>query len=164
MKENLCILFFIIGGVSVYIDPTLLHIQVLENIKLQPVISKLLPYMYKQQICHSNAIYMPHMPTHSCEDIRQLCQYICLIWTQYNQQCDDKYWYTYIHSIGMCPWTNMSATLRPHITLHTRKKNNKLQLIIYHAITIYVSNKYVPQICDICQFLHVHIWGKYVSR
>ena len=42
----------------------------------------------------SNAIDMPHMPISLNAGMRQLCQYMYLIWTQCNQQC--LHWYTYI--------------------------------------------------------------------
>ena len=39
---------------------------------------------------------MPYMNTNPCEDMRQLCQYICLIRTQCNKHCHQKCWYIYI--------------------------------------------------------------------
>ena len=43
-----------------------------------------------------NATHMPHMPITSRVDIRQICQYIYLIRTHCNQQCEHKHWYTHI--------------------------------------------------------------------
>ena len=63
--------------------------------------NKLLLPMCQQQIYPSNAIYTPLMATGSCVDIRQLYQYIYLIWTQYNQQCDHK------HSFCLHPIINI---------------------------------------------------------
>ena len=40
--------------------------------------------------CHRYAIYANYL----CIYMRQLCQYIYLIWTQCNQQCHHKSWYT----------------------------------------------------------------------
>ena len=52
-------------------------------------------HISQKLICSSNATYKP-----LCQFIyvhmTQLCQYICLIWTQCNHQCDQEYWYTYI--------------------------------------------------------------------
>ena len=83
---------------SLHIDPTLLHIQLHIQVKQnnqQLLFTMLLPHV-SQQICPSNATYMQHMPISSCVDIRQLCQYINLIWTHCNQHCHHNHWYTYI--------------------------------------------------------------------
>ena len=37
-----------------------------------------------------------HMKISPAEGMRKLCQYIYLLSTHYNQQCDQEYWYTYI--------------------------------------------------------------------
>ena len=70
------------------------HIETTQYISknIQFLFTMLLLYMYQEQKCHSNATY----DISSCEDMRQLYQYIYLIWTQCNQQCDQKQWYTYI--------------------------------------------------------------------
>ena len=65
-----------------------------KNNKLQLLIIMLLPYLCQQQICPLNTKCMLHMPISSCADIRQLCQYICLIQTWCNQQCYYKDLYT----------------------------------------------------------------------
>ena len=67
-----------------HIDPNLLHIQVKQNNKLQLYLSR-----YKH-MCASNkyASQMPHMPITSCAGIRQLWQYIYLICSHCNDQCD----------------------------------------------------------------------------
>ena len=40
--------------------------------------------------------HMSHMQISAYTDMRQLCQYICLIRTQCNQQCHQELWHTYI--------------------------------------------------------------------
>ena len=98
---------------------------------------------------------MAHMPISSCADIRQLYQYICLILTQCNQGHDHNHYYTYIHIIGICPWT----ICLPHCTyvslyfycnLHTDP--TLLYLTCY--IHICTSNKYV---------LKCHIYANYTA-
>ena len=49
------------------------------KIKLQLLITRLLPYMWYQKICPSNTTYIPHIPASSCAYIRQLCMFIYLI-------------------------------------------------------------------------------------
>ena len=49
--------------------------------------------------------------------MRQQCQDVCLIWTHCNQQCNQEHWYTYIHTIGISPWTNMPVTLNIAVLL-----------------------------------------------
>ena len=105
--------------------------------------------MCQEQICPQ----IPHMPINSCKDMRQLFQYIYLIWIHYNQQYDLEHWYMYIshywhmslnkhayHIKHVCPTALiLYSTCRPHITAPTRKK---LKLFIYPDIT---NKKYIPQ-------------------
>ena len=69
-----------------------------------------------EKICPSNTTYMPHMPNTFCADIRQLCQYINLIWTQIYQHNAVKSVtpntaILTFHIIGICPCTNMPYTM-----------------------------------------------------
>ena len=74
---------------STYIYHITLHISK----KTATLFIMLLPHMCQQQICPSNATYMP---VRSCLCIRQLYHYIYLIWTHCSQHCHHKYWYTCI--------------------------------------------------------------------
>ena len=53
------------------------------------------------------------MPVSPCANIRQLCQYTCLIQTLCNQQCDQGHYFT---SISHC--LHMPATFHIHVPLH----------------------------------------------
>ena len=53
--------------------------------KLKLLSTMIFPCMYQQQICPSEATYIPYMKISSCVDIRQLFQYIYPKWTLYNQ-------------------------------------------------------------------------------
>ena len=48
----------------------------------------LLPCRWQKLLCSSNAIYKPQMPISSCPHMTLLCQYVCLLWTHYDQQCE----------------------------------------------------------------------------
>ena len=52
-----------------------------------------------------NATYMPLMQISSCTDMSQISQYICIVWTQSNQQCDQEHWYTFISHYWHMPAT-----------------------------------------------------------
>ena len=74
--------------------------------------------------------------------MRQLCQCIYLIWTQCNQQCHHKHWYTYIshhwhstpskyaHYISYaCPITPLLwSTYRLYVTAYKNKTSNLVAL------------------------------------
>ena len=121
----------------------------------------------------------PHMKTSSNVDAIQLCQYIYLIWTQCNQQCDRKYQYTYISHhwhkpkklfIWHCPCLShcMSTILYIQTQHYCTHQYNKQQnaTVIYHAIAICASNKYAPEITHICHVpkLHsMHQWRMYAN-
>ena len=139
----------------------------------------LLPCTCQKLICSSNATFKLHMPVSSCAYLRQLCQYICLIWTHYNQQCDQKHWYNPLHNIGICPWTNMPPKLHIYIALHyhcslhidhtllhiqVQKTTNYNSYLVCYIHTC-GNNKYapvMPKICHICQSLHVKIGDNHV--
>ena len=126
--------------------------------------------MYHQQICLSNATYMSIT---SYADIRQLCQYICLISTQCNQQCDQKHRYTYIShywnmplNIYVCHITHVCTTslvlysiCRSNITAYTSAKTNKIYATLFAKLypymcqqKIYPSNAtYVNHFMDRCK-------------
>ena len=90
-----------------HIDPTLLDTEVQKK-WLQLFITMLLPYM-----CH------------------QVCPYICLIWHQWNQQCDYKHWYTYIHIITYAP----EQACLPHCTYMFHCSANIVYIWIPHYHT-----------------------------
>ena len=134
--------------------------------------------MCQKQIYTSSGTYMPHMPITLFADIRQLCQYICLIGIHCNQHCDHKHWYIYIHIIGvyflkkclphwtyMCYFTSLKFTYRPHITLHV-SKNNKLQLLFTMLYAYMCQQQICPQmphmaitscshIGQLCQYIYL---------
>ena len=118
-----------------------------ENLLL--LFTMLLPCLCQQQICPSNAKYMPQMKIISHEDMRQLCQYIYIyiIWTPCNQQCDQKWWYTF-HIIGICP-EQMCLPLHFYCTLHSPKTTthisnitNKMNFNLACYCYICANNKY----------------------
>ena len=79
--------------------------------KLQLLFTMLLPYMCQQKIHPSNATYMQHMKISPCEDMRQQCKYMYIIWVHCNQQCDQIHYYTYISHYWHMPLiTKMPAT------------------------------------------------------
>ena len=108
----------------------------------------LLPYTCQKQICPSNATYKTHMPISSCVHMTQLCQYIYLIWTKSNQQCDQEHWYTYIsnywhmslniyvsHMTHICPTALLLWSIyRPHSTGHAGLKKTQIATYNYHTI------------------------------
>ena len=78
----------------------------------------------------------------SCHIIRQLCQYICLIWTKCNIQCDHghrcKYFLHYwlapdkyvCHIPHTCPTALLLwSTYKSHITIYTSPENSLQQEI-----------------------------------
>ena len=71
------------------------HSKLTVNKEIQLSIPLLLPCLCQQQICHSNTTYMPHMQISSCTTVMQVSQYICLIGTHWDQQCDKKHCCTY---------------------------------------------------------------------
>ena len=124
--------------------------------KLWLLFTMLLPYMC-QQICSSNA----HMQISSYRDIGKPCQCRCLIWTQCNQQGNQEPWHTYIHIIGTCFWTNMSATLYIHVPLHFYSSIYIYIYIYIYIIYIYIyqqlkkttcCNTYLPCFCHTCHY------------
>ena len=136
-------------------------------------------YKWKQQSAKIiyHATYMPHIKIRLYTDIQQWCQYICLIWTQCNQHCDQIHWYIPISRI--CHWANMSTTLYIHVPLHcccrlhieptllhTLVKNKKL----YYFFTMllpYMCQQQVcllkAHICHMWKLVNVHQWVKYVN-
>ena len=96
-----------------------------------------MPYMYKLVYVH----------------MRHLCQYICFIWIQCNEQCDQQHWYTF------------HMTYRPHITVHTnnsnlKKKKKKKMPILFTMVLPYM---YQQQICPLnsTYMPHMSMWLMY---
>ena len=132
--------------------------------------------------CHARvknkfSLQMLHIG-HICQiihvNMRQVYQYICLIWNDCNQQCDLKHCYTF-HHIGICLWINKYAsnithicptalllwsTYRPQITGHIDPPR---KLFNYHTTAIYVPTTNMSFKCHICKLVHVQIGDNYVS-
>ena len=119
----------------------------------------------------SSATYKPCMSITSCPHRTHLCQYICLISTHYNQQCEHKLWYTYIlhewhmplnkhacHTIHMCSNVLiLQPTHRPYITANVINQNNKLLLckaVLLVSYFIYLSR--VSILCSCIMFTASH--------
>ena len=110
---------------------------------------------------------MSHMITTSCAYIRQLCQYIYIPYefTAINNVTRS----TGIHIFqitGICPWTNMPATLHVFVllqfycSLYTGNNN-----LLYYC-KICSSNKYAIQMSNkghMPKLLNVHQWEKHAS-
>ena len=107
---------------------------------------------YHNHIC-TNSKYVPQMPHifHMYQllhvHVRQLCQYIYLIWPQCSQYCHQEHWYTYMSHNDIWPRTNMPATFYMlHCTstigntnptiLHIASKINQMK----HLFTILLHN------------------------
>ena len=122
-----------------------------------------MPYMkisscadIKQLVLQYDVTYIPYMKISSCADIKQLCQYIYFIWTHFEEQCDQKHWYTFIshychmslnkyacHIAYVCPAACLLYyTYRPNITAHLSKINDKMPLPYVYQIL----HKYAPEI------------------
>ena len=65
-----------------------------------------------------NAIYNPHRPIRFCRDMRELYQYVCLIWNQCSQQCHNKHWYTYISHYWPMPLSKYACHVLYVCSLH----------------------------------------------
>ena len=75
----------------------------------------------------------------SSTDMRQLCHY---------------------HITHVCPIALLlQTTYRAHITAYVSKKQQTAKFV-FHAITIYVSEKYAPQMPD-AQITHYAFWGAF---
>ena len=91
----------------VYIQTPHYHTYLSKIHKLHHLPTKLLQSMCQKQICPSNATYMPHIPIISCAYMKQLCQYIYLIWTHSNWYCDQNHWYSCISYHWHMPLRNI---------------------------------------------------------
>ena len=135
-------------------------------------------------ICSSYAIYKPHMQINSCPHMTLLCQYKCLQWTHFSQQCEQELWYTYsLHywhmaltkhacqPVHICSTALLlESTYRPQITAHISKTKQQSATLIYHAIAIHVpttnmplnatyANKFMYNIKQLCQYIYL-IWAQ----
>ena len=122
---------------------------------------------------HVNDMYVPNL-SHTCT-LRHLYQYICLIWTQCNQQCDQEHSYTYItyywhmplnkyasHITHSCPTALLLyTTYRHHITTYTSQNLQQTATFFYHAITIHVPTANMPLKCHICATYANYFMGTY---
>ena len=109
-------------------------------------------------ICPLNAIHVPISSLH----MRQLCQYICLIWTHCNPQCEQEHWYICISNYLHMPLNKYAyhiahtcstelklwSTYRPHITAYISKRinNNKLQLLFTMLMPYVCQQQICPQL------------------
>ena len=105
----------------------------------------LLPCTCQKLMFPFNITCKPYMPIRSCAHMRQLCQYICIIYAHWNQHCDQKHWCTYIshywymflkkyssHITEICPTALLLwSTYRLHITGHTNPKMHLLLTMLY---------------------------------
>ena len=107
---------------------------------------------------------MPHIPITSHAAIRQLCQYMCLIWTQCSQMLDQKHWYLYIlhywnmpltkyacHIGYICPTALLLlSTYRSHSYAQINQKLMKCNIYLPFYFKICNSIN-IPLKCHICQ-------------
>ena len=118
----------------------------------------------------SNATYMAHMLISACTYMsKYVSRYMLHMSPMQSEMCTD-HWYTF-HIIGICPWTNMLATLNciSHCIgtivyiqtplLHISVKNKKLQYL-FIVIAIHVPETDMPLKCQMSKLLNVHQWGK----
>ena len=90
----------------------------------------------KKLICPLNATYKPHVPIGLCVHTRQLWQYMCLILTNHNQQCNQELLFTYSH-IG--PWPKQIC-----LSHHTCEVQWKLILFVIPLVYYqYIMLKYL---------------------
>ena len=123
--------------------------------------------------CPSNHIYMQ---SSSCAGRRQLCQYICLIQTCCNWQCDQKYCYACISPYWhiplnkyACPipYTCLTAllvkyTYKLHIYCIYKPIRSKMQLL-FTMVLQYMWQQQMSLKYHICKIAHVQIGENYVS-
>ena len=110
--------------------------------------------------CASNK-YAPEIPTcqlPSCADMRQLGQYINLIWSQYRENVTmmtgiPHYWYMllnkyafHISHVSHC----ISIVYRPHSPEHIHQKSINFSKYYPNYCKLCARNEYGPQIYDIC--------------
>ena len=108
-------------------------------------------------ICANNK-YVPQMPQicHMCT--WDNCQYIYPIWTQCNQQCHNKHWYTYISHYWHIPlslyayhitYISTTALLQSTYTLHTTAyvttTNNQVdfEFTKYNICTMHLATTFI---------------------
>ena len=117
----------------------LLHCTYLSNCTTTVFYKKNVHTSKKEQmstfIYHASAIYVPtlsiplkwHIYTKyeisSCADTRQLYQYIYLIWTHCNDQCDQKHWYTYTSHYWYIPMNKYIC--------HTAHLSHSMSTVLY---------------------------------
>ena len=90
-------------------------------------------------------------------DMRKLFQYLCLIWTYFNQKCEKEHLYTYIshywhmplnkytsHITHRCPTALLLwSTYRPHIPGYTDSKENSILQILITMLFPYLCQKQI---------------------
>ena len=118
--------------------------------------------LYTPQMLHA---YNSYIQISSCAHMRQLCQYICLIWTNFSQQWGQEHWYTnfshnwymslnkYVcHIVHVCSIAlYCSLHMDPHYFTF-KKKTTSCTSYLPCYIHICVSNKYAPQISCLCYY------------
>ena len=156
---------------SRHIDGTFLHVYATTQ-PLQYLCLLLWPCLCQTLLCLSNAKYMAYMQITSCVDMRQLCQYICLIKTYCNQQCDKDHWYAYQSHYWHMLLKNMSTTVHKCVPLHvfcshyidqpllhTWVNNQEMQLQLHLKCYIFAtcSNFSMCIMVEVCQYI-CYIW------
>ena len=118
--------------------------------------------------------------SNSCADIREIYQYIYLILTHCNQQCDQRHWYTCIpcywhmplneyasHIAHICPTALVPHSAhRLNITAHIHKIVINCNIYLLYYCKIYAVNKYAPQLsytCHMAKLHNVHQQRKYAN-
>ena len=138
--------------------------------------------MYQKQMYPSNATCANWF---ICRYQTTISVYIYLIWTQCNQQCDQKHWYTHIYITGICPLNKyafhivhicftslpLQSTYRPHSTLHIREKATNCNCYLPCSIHMLPAinmplkcHKYMPNISitscanmrQLCPYIYIY--------
>ena len=126
-------------------------------------------------MCLSDTTYMSHMWICLCAYMKQFYQFIYLIWTPCNQKCHQEcsytcisyYWYMPLnkcacHITLVCPTALLLQFT--YMSIHMSKKKLELLFTMLLAYMCQVQVcPYMPNVCCICQLLHVQIKGNHVS-
>ena len=93
----------------------------------------------------SSVRYEPHMPISSHAHIRQLCQYICLIYV-INSVTRQKPMNKYVCNIAhVCPTALLLwSTYQAHIAVHASPTKNNLQQVLHTLLQNICQNKICP--------------------
>ena len=106
---------------SQHVNYTLLHIQVKKHQTAAFIFHAI-------TICVPTTNIYHVQPIRSHTHISQIGQYIYLIYTAFNQPCQNKYCYTYILQQWHSPWANIPATLHMNVPLHITSTRLHIQV------------------------------------